>query len=401
MFILYTVMKRIALLSLFWVVALACTSRAASEATFTEPASASSTEPQGDGYVLTGKVNNPLSKSKVQLWKIQDNNLVPVDSVALDKNNTFTFKGKVKEPDFYVLNFYNTQKVLIVLENEPITVNVDGNKPTGAVQMSGTPAMNDMQKINSWLTEVQQKVGVLQKEMQEAALSKSESGRRNVEKKLAKLRGDNTAQFKTLVSQMQPSLALWYALNNGVLNPEEEYKFLLPLVGNLKKAMPNSKYTQEFSSYAAQLEEFGKALQVGQDAPEIALNSPDGKPIKLSSLRGKYVLIDFWASWCGPCRMENPNVVRTYQKYKDKNFEIYGVSLDRSKDDWLKAIEKDQLTWTHVSDLKFWSSEGAKAYGVRSIPATYLVDPKGKIIAKNLRGESLDAKLSEILGDAK
>ncbi len=404
MFSIYTVMKKIAFLSFFWILIMACTGRAANENPASEPESVSANtnrDVQGDGYVLTGKVNHPMGKAKIQLWKIQNNSMVPVDSVALDKNNMFTFKGKVKEPDFYILNFYNTQKVLIVLENENVTVNVDGNKPAGMVQMSGTPAMDDMNKINTWLTEAQQKVGQLQKEMQEAALSKSESGRRNVEKKLAKLRNDNTAQFKSIVSQMKPSLSLWYALNNGVLNPEEEYKFLTPIVANLKKAMPTSKYAPEFTAYAAQLEEFGKALQVGQDAPEIALNSPDGKQIKLSSLRGKYVLIDFWASWCGPCRMENPNVVRTYNKYKDKNFEIYGVSLDRTKDDWLKAIEKDQLTWTHVSDLKFWSSEGAKAYGVRAIPATYLIDPTGKIIAKNLRGESLELKLSEILGDAK
>jgi len=387
-------MKKIAVLSLFWALVMACNGRAANEA-----ASQSATsQPQGEGYVITGKVKSPMGKSKIQLWKIQNNNMVPLDSVALDKNNTFTFKGSVKEPDFYVLNFYNTQKVLIVVENATITVDVDGNSPTGAVAMKGTPVMEDMQKINSWLTSVQQKVGQLQKEMQTAALSKSESGRRNVEKKMAAVREENTRQFKTMVSQMKPSLAVWYALNNGVLNPEEEYKFLLPIVADLKKAMPASKYKPDFDSYTAQLEEFGKAIQIGQDAPEIALNSPDGKQIKLSSLRGKYVLIDFWASWCGPCRMENPNVVRIYNKFKDKNFEIYGVSLDRNREDWLKAIEKDQLTWPHVSDLKFWSSEAAQAYGVRSIPATYLIDPKGKVIAKNLRGETLESKLTEIIG---
>ncbi len=389
-------MKKIAFLSLFWVLVLACNSRAA-----TETAAIMVAEPQGDGYVITGKVKQPLSKAKIQLWKIKDNELVPVDSVALDKNNTYTFKGSVKEADFYVLNFYNTQKVLIVLENAPVTVDVDGNSSTGAVTMKGTPALEDMQKLNTWMSGVQQKMGGLQKEMQTAALSKSESGRQNVEKKVAALRDGNTKEFKRIISEMKPSLAVWYALNNGVLNPEEEYKFLLPIVNNLKKAMPTSHYAPEFNTYAAQLEEFGKALQIGQEAPDIALNTPDGKPVKLSSLRGKYVLIDFWASWCGPCRMENPNVVRIYNKYKDKKFEIYGVSLDRNREDWLKAIEKDQLTWLHVSDLKFWSSEGAKTYGVRSIPATYLVDPKGKIIAKNLRGETLEAKLNEVLGDAK
>jgi thiol-disulfide isomerase/thioredoxin len=118
--------------------------------------------------------------------------------------------------------------------------------------------------------------------------------------------------------------------------------------------------------------------------------------VKLSSLQGKYVLVDFWAKWCGPCRQENPNVVRLYNRYKDKGFTVYGVSLDRNKTDWLKAIEEDKLTWTHVSDLKYWQSDAAKLYNITAIPFSLLLDPDGKIIAKNLRGPSLEKKLEEI-----
>jgi thiol-disulfide isomerase/thioredoxin len=140
-----------------------------------------------------------------------------------------------------------------------------------------------------------------------------------------------------------------------------------------------------------------RKLMVGSVAPDFGQATPDGKDLKLSDLRGKYVLIDFWASWCGPCRRENPNVVRMYDQYKDKGFQILSVSLDNARDNWLKAIEADKLSWLHVSDLKGWSNQVAQMYEVTGIPQTYLIGPDGKIVAKGLRGPTLEAKLSELL----
>lgn len=139
---------------------------------------------------------------------------------------------------------------------------------------------------------------------------------------------------------------------------------------------------------------------IGSLAPDLAFQNPDGKILKLSDLKGKYVLLDFWASWCGPCRRENPHVVKEYEKYKDKGFEVFSVSLDRDKNSWIAAIQKDNLKWpNHVSDLKYWSSDAAKIYGVNSIPATFLIDKDGKIIAKNLRGAELSKALLQIFGE--
>jgi peroxiredoxin len=142
-----------------------------------------------------------------------------------------------------------------------------------------------------------------------------------------------------------------------------------------------------------------KAVAIGQKAPDFSLNDPEGNPVSLYSKVGsKLLLVDFWAAWCGPCRQENPNVVKIFNEFNKKGFDVFGVSLDRTKDDWVKAIANDKLAWTHVSDLQYWNSAAAQMYGVSAIPANFLLDENGVIIGRNLRGETLYNKVKEVLG---
>jgi peroxiredoxin len=177
------------------------------------------------------------------------------------------------------------------------------------------------------------------------------------------------------------------------LDPDKYSDLYKSLDAGLSKKFPNDKNVIMFHDVVERM----LSTNVGQFAPEISLPSPEGKEIALSSLKGKLVLIDFWASWCGPCRKEMPNVVKIYSKFKNKGFEIYGVSLDQDKEKWMEAITKDGINWPQVSDLKYWDNVAARIYNVQGIPYTVLIDKDGKIIAKNLRGQELEKKIAEVL----
>ena len=188
-----------------------------------------------------------------------------------------------------------------------------------------------------------------------------------------------------------------------MLNAASEGAFLETFAQNLNRRFPNTKMTKEFSEYYVKISTRqhmrtnSEPVDIGAKAPMFALPSSDGTIVSLSSFKGKYVLLDFWASWCAPCRGENPHVVAAYQKFKDKGFTVLGVSLDNSKDAWMRAINDDHLTWTQVSDLKGWSNAVALMYAVQSIPTNFLIDPNGQIVARDLRGDQLIEALTTIL----
>ncbi|WP_017732212.1 TlpA disulfide reductase family protein [Nafulsella turpanensis] len=347
--------------------------------------------PEEGEIVLQGKVENPLS-GHIILEEIQGNQAVPVDTFALAEDQTFKETLDINEPGFYRLNFYGQQYAMLVLDNEDVTINANMNSSEPA-KVEGSADTDDLEAINRLMRANMEKVKTLENEFLEARKSGDKIRMKELEQEYIALEQQQRDKLKDLMRQMESSISLVYGVN--YLNREADFPFLDSLANRLQKDLPESKYVKDF----AQGVESMRATVVGQVAPEISLPNPEGEIKKLSDLRGNIVMIDFWAAWCGPCRRENPNVVKLYNKYKDEGFEIYGVSLDRNKQDWVKAIEKDGLTWTQVSDLNYFNSEAAKTYNINAIPATVLLDKEGRIIARNLRGEALEKKLAELFGE--
>ncbi|MEQ8426103.1 MAG: TlpA disulfide reductase family protein, partial [Cyclobacteriaceae bacterium] len=317
--------------------------------------------------------------------------------IELEDDYTYEQKVRIEEPGYYRLNFYGMQFVDFIIDKSDVEVNVDGNAPNGFVEIKGSPDMNLVQKVQNLMGEVQMnpRMGQLNAEFNVARSSNDMVRMTELQEEYLELHNEGTDKVAALMREQGPSVAVINLLTSAnILDRDKHFDLYLHVAEELQKEWPDYQVAKDFIANVEKM----KVLAVGQPAPEIALPNPEGKVVALSSLRGDYVLVDFWAKWCGPCRQENPNVVRMYQKYKDSGFEVYGVSLDRSREDWLRAIEEDGLTWTHVSDLKYFDSQAAHDYNINSIPFSVLVDPEGIIIAKNLRGKGLEKKLEEVLG---
>jgi peroxiredoxin len=271
---------------------------------------------------------------------------------------------------------------------------VDGRNMNSFSEIKGSPEIDFIMRVNQMMNELQQSPegAALFSEFERARNEGDQAKMIALQNQYSALEQKQSEAVAALIRQQPASLGVINFLSGGSLDKDTYFETYVFVADKLKKEWPEYGHAQRF----IEMVDKQKKTAVGQVAPEIALPDPNGTTVALSSLRGKYVLVDFWAKWCGPCRQENPNVVRVFNKYKDRGFTVYGVSLDRNKADWLKAIEEDKLTWTHVSDLKFWQSEAAKTYDINAIPFSLLLDPNGVIIAKNLRGAALERKLEEI-----
>lgn len=354
-------------------------------------------------YKIKGYVGAGLDSSKVRMQFPEDGKLVEDSAVVL--NGTFELKGNRSEPVKVFLaliaksngtnNRSSVEVLNLYLEPGVITV-TPVNNSFRAAEVKGGPVNRDYAVLSQM---VKPQTDGLRKLMTDyAALpdadKKDPAIKASRDSAMTTLREAKKVLLKDYVTRNPGSpIALDALMEYAGSSPD--YKTIQPMFATLSAKARKSKAG---TAFAARLEKAQKT-GIGQMAPEFAQADTSGNMIRLSSFRGKYVLLDFWASWCVPCRAENPTVVKAYQQYKDKGFTVLGVSLDKpdARDRWLKAIADDQLTWTQVSDLKFWNNEAAKLYGIQAIPQNYLIDPSGKIVASNLRGEALLDQLKALL----
>jgi len=346
---------------------------------------------------ISGNLENGAGKT-IALNHIKNNSNVQLESVQIGEKGKFAFNQKPGKFDFYTLSIGEDQIILLTDSTESTEVTGDLNDLLGSYDITGSEHSKVLRDYYAGSSDFRQKMDSIQKTFQTVAKTGDAAKQQELVDAFESIREEYQEFQREFLIEHSTSPACISIL--GELDPEENLDVYKKVQSGIRDQFSDHLYFSMLSNQIAEAEKrkaSSAKLQPGNMAPEIELENPQGKTIPLSSLRGNVVLIDFWASWCKPCRRENPNVVKMYNELKNDGFEIYGVSLDRDKGKWVQAIEQDGLTWPQVSDLQFWNSAAAQLYSVSSIPHTVLVDREGKIIATGLRGQALEAKVKESL----
>ena len=346
-----------------------------------------------EGYKINGEIEGSTDQM-VYLQLVKDNELVKHDSTMM-KNGKFTFKGSVDVPDMVAVEFsLKGERILMFLENSVITIKGNTDNVM-ASSITGSKTHDILLDFNNQQEEKAKKLMEINFRYQSAAQdglltpALEEELRNEYMAENDKL----TSFIKEFVKQNNQSVVAAYITLNHLFSALETES-----LDSIVTAFPKEIQASPFVEMLNEQLSVQKSTAIGQPFIDFTQTDPAGNNVSLSQYVGqKYVLVDFWAGWCAPCRKENPNLVNIYAKYAPKGFEIFGVSFDRERDSWLGAIENDKLTWPQVSDLGGWENPVAKLYGIMSIPSNVLLDKEGKIIAKNLRGEELEKKLQELL----
>ncbi len=361
-------------------------------------------ENKDGAFVVSGQFKN-APKGKITLQQLPYTGEAPIvlDSATLKENGSFTLRSAATGEAIYRIAVEQGPEVFFINDENRIKVRMDANDPMHPKFESSDASGELYAFINTYFAKDSAiRTFYFQADSTYRMSGNSDSVFRIIDQQGKQKLKDITDYITKVVRETESPSVAHFAIARGFQAlPVEEAKALTnEALKRFKdhKGLTSLK-TQIDAATAQQVPESGpKYPLMHQPAPDLTMNDPNGRPVSISQFKGKYVLVDFWASWCAPCRRENPNIVAAYNKYKSKNFTILGVSLDADKADWVKAIVDDNLTWPHMSDLKQWESSAVPAYRFEGIPFNVLLDPSGNIIASDLRGPELDKKLQQVLG---